>query len=101
MTDRPDAHTARIAANHHGLFARHHLVELGVSPEERRHRLATGRWERVFDSAYRVGGAPISWHARCSLRAGPAAPELWRRTVPRSRSMASQAVYELSSSSPV
>src|SRR4051794_16209267 len=63
MTDRLDAHIARIAANHHGLFARHHLVELGVTPEERRHRLATGRWERVHDSAYRIAGTPVTWHA--------------------------------------
>jgi very-short-patch-repair endonuclease len=35
---------------------------LGVSPEARRHRLATGRWVPVHDSAYRVGGAALGWH---------------------------------------
>jgi hypothetical protein len=62
MTDGIDHAIARIAADHHGLFGRQHLVELGVTPEERRHRLATGRWERVHDSAYRMAGAPVGWH---------------------------------------
>jgi predicted transcriptional regulator of viral defense system len=63
MTDRLDEQIARIAADHHGLFARHHLLELRVTPEERRHRLATGRWESVHDSAYRIAGTPARWHA--------------------------------------
>jgi predicted transcriptional regulator of viral defense system len=62
MTDALDQSIARIAEAHHGLFGREHLVALGVSPEERRHRLATGRWVQVHDSAYRVSGAPLSWH---------------------------------------
>jgi hypothetical protein len=62
MTDELDIAIARIADAHHGLFGHQHLVLLGVSPEERRHRLATGRWEYVHDSAYRVGGAALGWH---------------------------------------
>lgn len=64
MTDELDIAIAGIAAAHHGLFNRDHLVELSVSPDERRHRLATGRWQSVYDSAYRVAGAPITWKAR-------------------------------------
>jgi hypothetical protein len=64
MSDRLDEAIARIAAEHHGLFGRHHLELLGVSAEERRHRLATGRWASIHDSVYRVAGAPISWRAR-------------------------------------
>jgi len=64
MTDELDIAIAGIAEVHHGLFNRDHVAELGVSPDERRHRLATGRWRRVYDSAYRVGGAPITWEAR-------------------------------------
>ncbi len=63
MTDRLDEEIARIAADHHGLFARHHLIELKVTPEERRHRLATARWAAVHDSAYRIAGTPATWHA--------------------------------------
>jgi hypothetical protein len=62
MTDELDAQIAAIAAGHHGMFARHHLRDLRVTPEERRHRLATGRWEGVHDSAYRIAGTPASWH---------------------------------------
>jgi hypothetical protein len=63
MNDGLDEAIATIAAQHHGLFGRQHLHLLGVSEETRRHRLATGRWELVHDSAYRVAGAPTTWRA--------------------------------------
>ena len=63
MTDELDTALAAIARDHHGLFHRGHLGELGVSPDERRHRLATGRWQSVRDSVYRISGAPITWEA--------------------------------------
>jgi hypothetical protein len=63
MNDTLDAAIADVARRHHGLFGRHHLDQLEVSEETSRHRLATGRWELVHDSAYRVAGAPSSWRA--------------------------------------
>jgi predicted transcriptional regulator of viral defense system len=62
MSDLLDRAIARIAEEHHGIFGCHHLALLGVTPEQRRHRLATGRWVRLYDSAYRIGGAPLRWH---------------------------------------
>jgi predicted transcriptional regulator of viral defense system/very-short-patch-repair endonuclease len=63
MNDGLDETIAGIAAQHHGLFARQHLDLLGVSEETRRHRLASGRWQLIHDCAYRIAGAPITWHA--------------------------------------
>jgi hypothetical protein len=52
---------ARVAEEHHGVFAFHHLDELKVSKEERRHRLESQRWEAPYELVYRIKGAPRSW----------------------------------------
>jgi hypothetical protein len=59
-----DRHVAEIAQGHHGLFATHHLDEIGASRAERLHRLEHGRWEPVYDSVYRLRGAPRSWESK-------------------------------------
>jgi hypothetical protein len=56
-----DGAIARIAEAHHGIFAFHHLQELGVSEYERKHRLESRRWEAPYDLVYRIAGAPRSW----------------------------------------
>jgi hypothetical protein len=63
MNDGLDEAIATIAAQHHGLFGRQHLHRLGVTEEMCRHRLATGRWQIVHVSAYRVAGAPTTWRS--------------------------------------
>ncbi len=63
MDDGSDEAIARIAERHHGIFGIHHLDELGVTRQFRRHRVATGRWEVVHDSAYRIAGTPTSWRS--------------------------------------
>ena len=34
---------------------------LGISAQDRLHRVRTGRWLRVHDGVYRIAGAPITW----------------------------------------
>src|SRR3954462_1581213 len=52
---------AKVAEEHHGVFAIHHLDELEVSKEERRHRIELQRWQSPYDVVYRIAGAPRSW----------------------------------------
>jgi predicted transcriptional regulator of viral defense system len=52
---------ALVAEEHHGVFAFHHLDELEVSKEERRHRIESQRWESPYELVYRIAGAPRSW----------------------------------------
>jgi predicted transcriptional regulator of viral defense system len=59
-----DAHVSRIAEAHHGVFAAHHLRELGVSRHVRTARLTARRWERVHEDVYRIVGTPLSWRGR-------------------------------------
>ena len=63
MDGRLDAAVAEIAARSHGLVCRVHLDLLGVSHEAVAHRVASGRWIPLFDSVYRVAGAPGSWES--------------------------------------
>jgi very-short-patch-repair endonuclease len=64
MTNELDVQVARIAAMNHGVFAMHHLRELGATRDERLWRVATGRWESLYDGAFRVAGAPVTWRGR-------------------------------------
>ena len=61
MSADMDVRIARIAAQHHGVFAGHHLNELGVSREFRQTRVREGRWIRIHESVFRIAGAPITW----------------------------------------
>jgi hypothetical protein len=60
-TARIDSLVAAIARRHHGTFALHHLDELGVTPQVRRHRMAQGRWDSPYEGVFRIAGAPLSW----------------------------------------
>jgi hypothetical protein len=59
-----DADIGAIAERNYGVFNAEHLDELGVTKDERKHRLATGRWDAVHDSVYRIVGTPLQWHGR-------------------------------------
>jgi very-short-patch-repair endonuclease len=61
MSAGHDEAIARIAQEHHGIFAIHHLDELRVSRQIRFGRVANGRWERMYDTVYRLAGAPVTW----------------------------------------
>jgi hypothetical protein len=83
-----DVLVSEIAEQHHGLFATHHLVQLGVASHERAYRLKAGRWVLEYEGVYRFAGTPLTWRGRLlaacwagGLRAaasGRAAAELWR-----------------------
>jgi hypothetical protein len=57
----PDDALAELAASQHGVFARRHLVALGISHDACKARLKSGRWIYVYDNVYRMGGAPPTW----------------------------------------
>lgn len=56
-----DDQVARIAEQHHGVIALHHLAALGVPQQSRHLRVATGRWVAVHEGVFRIAGAPPSW----------------------------------------
>jgi hypothetical protein len=58
---RIDTLVALVAAEHHGVFALHHLNELDVTPKARLHRLLQGRWTSPYDGVFRIAGAPETW----------------------------------------
>jgi len=62
--DSVDVQVSRIAESHHGVFGAHHLRELGVSRHLRTYRLATGRWELVYERVYRIVGTLLTWRGR-------------------------------------
>jgi hypothetical protein len=62
VQDHIDLLVSRIAEQHHGIFAAHHLRELEVSDYERKYRLGIGRWTAVHERVYRVAGTPLTWH---------------------------------------
>ncbi|MGH9051266.1 MAG: hypothetical protein ACRDY4_16165 [Acidimicrobiia bacterium] len=59
-----DAAIAEIAAGYHGIFARVHAREAGFTPDQIRRRLERGEWERLYDLAYKIAGAPPTWRGR-------------------------------------
>jgi len=52
---------ARIAEQHHGVFALHHLDQLEITQKARLHRVQQGRWVSPYDGVYRVAGSPRTW----------------------------------------
>lgn len=62
--DSLDALVSQVAESNHGVFAAHHLRELDINRHVRTYRLATGRWDLVYEGSYRVVGAPLTWRGR-------------------------------------
>jgi len=58
MQQRIDVEIARIAEQHHGVFAAIHLRLVGVTTNERTYRLETRRWVEVHWRVYRIAGVP-------------------------------------------
>lgn len=56
-----DAVIATVAASQHGVISRAQAREHGLTSTMIRHRLATGRWDRLHRSVYRIAGAVPSW----------------------------------------
>ncbi|MCU1377781.1 MAG: hypothetical protein JWN29_764 [Acidimicrobiales bacterium] len=63
-----------LASRQHGLFEWNQAVQLGFDDKSVGHRVATGRFIRVFPGVYRVAGAPTTREQRLlapCLAAGP------------------------------
>jgi very-short-patch-repair endonuclease len=76
LPEGPDAVVGRLAAARHGVVSRAEALAAGVTPAAIRHRLATGRWQRLHVGVYRIAGAPETWRQRLAaacLAAGPGA----------------------------
>jgi hypothetical protein len=52
---------AGVAEQHHGVFALHHLDQLGITQKARLHRVQHGRWVSPYDGVYRIAGVPRTW----------------------------------------
>jgi hypothetical protein len=61
-----DAAIAAIAYRQHSLVLRAQALEVGMTDEMIRHRIATGRWVRVAAGLYRLAGVPVTWKQRAS-----------------------------------
>ncbi|MFN8025872.1 MAG: hypothetical protein U0W40_05790 [Acidimicrobiia bacterium] len=59
--ERLDSLIAAIAEQHHGNFALHHLDDLGVTVQVRKHRIEQGRWVSPHEGVFRIAGTPPSW----------------------------------------
>lgn len=59
-----DNRLATLAAGQHGLITLDQARFSGLGDGQVRRRLATGRWERVDRSVYRLAGAPVTWQQR-------------------------------------
>lgn len=71
-----DRKIATLAEKQHGTFTALQAGAAGFTREAIRHRLASGRWERVAEGVFRLPGAPRTWEQRVmavTLAAGPAA----------------------------
>ena len=53
-----------LAETMHGVFTAAHARGAGMSMRQIDHRLRTGAWVSIFESCYRVAGAPLTWEGR-------------------------------------
>ncbi|EON34781.1 hypothetical protein GTC6_00960 [Gordonia terrae C-6] len=88
MTEDPRA----MIAAHDGVFTTRQLLDVGVSADRIRHRVATGEWVRVARGVFRVGDRTVDDRMRMRLavlRAGPdaalasSAAAWWHGIVPQ------------------
>jgi very-short-patch-repair endonuclease len=61
MDEQRDQLIAALAAGQHGVFTLAQTRDVGFSPDQRKRRLATGRWELAHPGVYRMAGAPRTW----------------------------------------
>jgi hypothetical protein len=69
-----DRKIAIIAETQHGVFTAEQARAAGFNREAMRHRVASGRWERLGDGVYRLPGCRRTWEQRlcvATLAAGP------------------------------
>lgn len=59
-----DERIARLAGSGHGVASRQELLTLGVTPDEIRHRLRTGRLRPLLPGVYAVGHEALSYRGK-------------------------------------
>jgi hypothetical protein len=59
----PEATLAADSERRYGIFSRAHARAAGLTDAQIEQHLATGLWQPVFHSAYRITGAPLTWRA--------------------------------------
>ena len=64
MYDARDRRIAEIAARQHSVFTLAQVNAVGFTPDQRKLRLATGRWEGPHPGVYRIAGVADSWRGR-------------------------------------
>jgi hypothetical protein len=65
-----------LAEQQHSVITYDQALACGLTARQVRHRIDTGRWERLARGVYRVAGSPRTWEQRLialTLAAGPAA----------------------------
>jgi hypothetical protein len=55
-----DIRCAHIARRQYGVISRLQALQAGMTPAMIRHRIASGRWEVLYPSTYRIAGSPPS-----------------------------------------
>src|SRR4051794_23703923 len=64
MDETCDHRIAELAARQHGVFTLAQAGTAGLTPDQRRSRLATGRWLAPYRGVYLVAGVPPTWRGR-------------------------------------
>jgi hypothetical protein len=64
MTDKWDRQAEEFAEAHHGVIGLEFLRTLDSWRNEVDWRLKSGRWSHLYDGAYRVNGAPLTWRGQ-------------------------------------
>jgi hypothetical protein len=69
----PDQQAGRLASLQHGAITHSQAIAAGLTRDEIRHRLRTGRFERVVRGTYVVAGTPRGWrqNAMVGCLSGP------------------------------
>lgn len=67
MESVPDL--ARLLAANHGVVSRSEALELGLTPDQIRGRVRSGRWIATGPSVYRASTSPDTWEARARAAA--------------------------------
>jgi hypothetical protein len=57
----PEAHLARFAGLHHGVFGIGHAALVGMTEQQIKERLRARRWVAARHGSYRIAGAPETW----------------------------------------
>lgn len=70
-------HVTDIAHRQHGVVGQAQLVDLGVTPRQRRRMVDTGRLVKTAPRVWRISGAPVTWEHRLHRGLLSLGPRSW------------------------